>query len=720
MEITLSWLVITLAHLARSDVYCTDGAITITDLDNCSFHNNGMEYNGTGPGRMPGLFFGLIEYSCTNTKGILVSKLSCKDCGLYCNYNQMIDGCQSYWIPFLTGSAIVMILLLLLCSVPKVRTFFNKIVIYIIESVMYCWTRCQDKKEMRKINQMMARNVRGVEPSFNRPINKHPKFINKINSKRATSGYLTIELSTLKPLDVVASAPEANTYDVIGEKREESNVINPTMRKYPSLTALIVGAAVLTTIPPVIDCCDNTLYISSNGKICDSTHCVEHKMYDMPLLTGSITCFKDMEGEMMKIRVDDSYWRSRYNLLYKTSDIQLDVYQTWSCKGAGECYMGKCEHNTVNKQLENERNGSIHGYGCYTNGLGCDTWCLHELSCVWYKWAMTSTGSHYPVYQKSTDLWEVVISVDYKGVITKHTVNVNNPRVNLDGIFSTMPIYVSGFSSAMKHAKNGLVIIDNIALESTVSDINMPQTDIIGDYQISLDNSTHIYNDHEVKCLSTSCSTKCMIPEPKVRRLKRRMDSAIGLEYSYVGGKYIIETKKRVNSLIRVMIGNVDFNNLQVDPAKCDIDISMTYSCIGCETSPYIVFQSTNIVSEGIVPIVSNCTLSTKFVSCSRDPYKIELMTDEKKCLINMPTLNRTVIADFEFSFKGTLDPTTSLYAVETSEQIMKTIATSPMFIQGIVGTFSTVTLITVSASLLARIIKVWQFNKLASEQSKA
>lgn len=57
-------------------------------------------------GVIPGYHFGLVTYKCGVDFGYLISKLKCKDCGLYCSYNDMIDGCQNQWLQMMVGMSL--------------------------------------------------------------------------------------------------------------------------------------------------------------------------------------------------------------------------------------------------------------------------------------------------------------------------------------------------------------------------------------------------------------------------------------------------------------------------------------------------------------------------------------------------------------------------------------------------------------------------------------
>lgn len=104
-----------------------------------------------------------------------------------------------------------------------------------------------------------------------------------------------------------------------------------------------------------------------------------------------------------------------------------------------------------------------------------------------------------------------------------------------------------------------------------------------------------------------------------------------------------IELKYPVNGYITMMTGNVDFNNLQIIPAHCNIKIATTYACTSCKVDPYvlIVFESYNIQQEGIMPMETNCSFNTNYLSCSRDKFVIKLKSKSSDCWIYLKTINK-------------------------------------------------------------------------------
>lgn len=166
--------------------------------------------------------------------------------------------------------------------------------------------------------------------------------------------------------------------------------------------------------------------------------------------------------------------------------------------------------------MGNNINSSISGHGCATDNLGCDDWCFMKTSCTWFKWDVFSKGLIGKVYEKTSEIWEVVLKIDYKNTTAKHRINVNNTRVNLDGLMDGMPVYITGFTSETANISNGILEYQGVGYMVKTSGLNMPETDIIGDYQISLDRHSYTFNEHNVKCEVEPCRAFCSVPDPKI------------------------------------------------------------------------------------------------------------------------------------------------------------------------------------------------------------
>lgn len=114
---------------------------------------------------------------------------------------------------------------------------------------------------------------------------------------------------------------------------------------------IAMTVAILLVILPVVLPCDNTLYLGSNGMICDNSHCIRSDMFDLTLESGSPLCFRDASGELMVIRMKNAGTTYSSNRVYKTASFSLDVKTLWQCKGQGLCWAGSCHRESAHPNL---------------------------------------------------------------------------------------------------------------------------------------------------------------------------------------------------------------------------------------------------------------------------------------------------------------------------------------------------------------------------------
>lgn len=60
---------------------------------------------------------------------------------------------------------------------------------------------------------------------------------------------------------------------------------------------------------------------------------------------------------------------------------------------------------------------------------------------------------------------------------------------------------------------------------------------------------------------------------------------------------------------------------------------------------------------EGIIPFESNCTFNKNFLSCTPEPFVLEVEELNSFCYIFMPSINKTINIDTNIEFIGNLNP---------------------------------------------------------------
>lgn len=708
-------------------IITVNGRLETVNNHYCIVNVNGLKIEGKG--KFDGLHYGFIEYNCDNITGVLVSKAECNSCGLYCASNEIILECRQRGTLFLFGFIIGLIPTIVLVIV--LRKILYSIGHKIIDNVVYWYDNKRDEMELKKANKISKRidgNIR-VKASYKRPITINPKKLNKLDAKRTTnSDYVTIIAED--PIEIVESPTSMSEKPPIAPKPlvkpKPINIPNKhenskkVKTPYGAANVLLASLAISGSLCslPTSHACDNTLYVYSQGKVCDDQRCVEGGIYQLSLQSGSTVCFRDSNGDTMSMRVSDSYYRDRYMLQYYTSDYTLNVNTYSRCKVVnGECWNSSCNKTSKNPHLKYSLDLPYPiGYGCGVDSLGCDTWCWHETSCTWYVWHLKPKGEKYPVYVKIGRIWEVEITMEYGNEIRKHTMNTNNPKVNLDGIGYKLPIYIAGFSAEDIVSDNGLVIVSKSAYLTKVATKNMPESDIIGDYQISTHEDEFAFNNEIVDCSPSSCKANCVVREPKIKRFMSSLDRTPNLPFRYINNEHIAETTVYTTGSINMMVGNVKFDNLYVTNAKCDIDVITTFSCISCTQKPYAVLQAYNIKSPGLVPFTSNCTFETNYLSCNPEPMKLNQITTNKLCMVSLELLNTTIMINYNFTYYGSLTPSKFIMGRETFQDTIMSIGTSTEFWTSLTSTFAIGTAGVFITSVIFRVLKIVMLAKSSKE----
>lgn len=123
------------------------------------------------------------------------------------------------------------------------------------------------------------------------------------------------------------------------------------------------------------------------------------------------------------------------------------------------------------------------------------------------------------------------------------------------------------------------------------------------------------------------------------------------------------------------------------------------------------------IKSGGMLHFTSNCSFATDVIKCASEPYSLELKKFHKTCFIHVGSLNKTLIATFDYILKGHL---MQKYTEKNDIAILIDLIVSKAFLEGVLTSAITVLTIAFVSSLSIRLFKVWQFNRAARGQFNA
>nr|UQS95379.1 MAG: glycoprotein [Niukluk phantom virus] len=698
----------------RKIIQVHNGEVTFTGFETCNISCNDYEMTSTN-GAFKGLHFGLIDYSCDDMIGVMVSKMICKQCLFFCGENQSILECSSYIIPMMTGCIVGSVILSLLLGISIKTGLFKKL----NNAGMIIGTRMFNSRKERKVNRInkMRRQIlsRDVEPTYFIPLNE---IIN--NDKKPDVPIRRSEMhDSISGTDAeIVPFNDKVTADQVIEEAEQYRKAN---RRGSSgrMSMMKVVFVIMNLFLIGASCCDNTLYITSTGVICSDSECNKVNTFDFPIVPGGTICFKKEDGGILTMNVERSRIVNRFYNIYDTSNYDLEIDQTSRCRGAGQCWAGnECSRNTNYEGLKN-LTGVISGYGCYMNyNRECDGFCAYSSSCLYYKWFIKESGKRYSVYKHSTKVWEIKLRIVNDNVVQRYTFSTNYPSSTLNLNGAMVPIFITGIDSMILTMDDFGIIVDNTFYSVQASPINMPMTDIIGDYQIDIKNTTSTYNVQNVDCRMNECNILCSIPEPKLGRFLTSLNKHQSYPYKILGDHKTINVFNSIDPSVNVRIGNFDISNLIVSKAKCRIDVMTTYSCLGCTIRPYAVLQANDIKVEGIMQVRSNCKMVNEYVSCTNMPRKLEFDTINEVCELHLINTNETISIKFNTTYVGSLDPSKPLYSAGIDTDDVMSLVKSEGFITGLISTLGLFSVLTIGMTLMSRLLMTVLSLRLAERES--
>nr|WQM60714.1 MAG: putative glycoprotein [Phasmaviridae sp.] len=705
------------------EIFSDYGVITIKNMVNCTISLGNLTYNFTEGNKAPGLWFGLIDYDCIGYRGKLLSELKCKPCGMFCVYNEYLPGCEQKFIPFLFGALTSIIIFTILFIILRSKLFLivnNMINRYLYKkqlSIDYNTYRNHKKivkilrvnKEIKfaKINPIMVTKYKNlIEENRNRLAGRVEKFEEDMNDNDKNGIY-----------EKIINKPYA---DVIKELESmRSRTPSPPPRDLSTLA--IVGLTAAHIIGNV-SACDEMLYMNSVGKFCnDRDMCENLNVYQTMLVFGSTICFRDMENELFKLSIHESITVQRFQPIYKTSNFEIGIAGVeWECKSRNSiCWNKGCNIGDKHEKFKSLGNNTIEDFSCDPGVIGCDTFCYHQVSCTWYHWYLKDIGQKAIIHKKVTQMWKIILRLEYKGKVELIEFNSNKISVNLKDILSdhikSMPIVITSVN-------NEDIVTDNYILEDGDNFYSVDannQNDIvvgkIGEYQIGIREESRSYQKNAVLCVSRTCNPVCSYPPNALERFRKGHREHLRVKVIRNGyGNLLVEYK--TSTSINVAFGNVELNNLYIENALCKIKKISSFGCIGCDKKSYVVFQAFEIKTNGILPFESNCTFDVNYLSCNQELYTLNYINPELYCMIYIPKTNQTILLDTDFNYVGKIDAYNIQYKDYNIGDITKEVLTSSKFWMSLSANFITFSVITIVTSFILRGFKIYTAKKSAEK----
>lgn len=608
------------------------GEVIVNGFEECEFENNGNKYTYKSYDEHfsmeKNLLFGLINYNCNNHTGVLVSKFECKPCGLFCNYNQSVSRCRHVMVPYILGGVIGALFGVIICVAFKYA--YGRIKVKLVLWYNYKMTKRSDKKHIKKITEM--KEITGMTPNV---VFKDLKHLNQDKMEK-----------------IVQNREKFKCWN------NSRKIAQINSRIYPHLPTDIVILIIFGLLVGLVFGCDNNLFVSSNGKICEKNKCKNLDMLSFPIQTGQSICFRDVNDDTLSITIISTYYRTKYHHMYDTSEFEIKV-ETESLCGT-YCDSSSCKMNKKYEKFVGKEN-KVEGYTCETKS-SCNRYCFSDTSCTFIHWWLEPTGNVAKIYKFTSKIWEAKVLIKYREINKIVILNLNNPSYQITDIdfsvINNLPMFVNSFMGEDYFPAKNVMEENMNFFHVEGSELNFPEADKIGDYQIEINrNATAIYNVNYINCQADYCDASCTGPESKLRRFRNTKNPMKEIRSFEIKSEHIVEEKRRIVATFNVMIGNVDIVSLDIEKAMCNVNKISSYGCIGCNQKPYVIFKASNIKKEGIIPFESNCSFSKSYLSCTPEPFVLEVDALDAFCYIFMPSMNKTINIDTHIEFIGNLNP---------------------------------------------------------------
>lgn len=199
-----------------------------------------------------------------------------------------------------------------------------------------------------------------------------------------------------------------------------------------------------------------------------------------------------------------------------------------------------------------------------------------------------------------------------------------------------MPVYINNYDFEKVSTRDNLIEYSGSYYDIDASSGNMPQSNMIGDLQIELNNDNKIiFHTDYIPCGITGCLVTCKAPQPALERFKKKTSYEINsndIVRKHSLSRFWLHRYIPVKGAASIMFGNIKLKSLFVEEAYCKLDVAMTKACESCFERPSAIITTSHIRHEGSLDFESNCTWDRSFMSCSRDPYEIKQITNNKIC----------------------------------------------------------------------------------------
>lgn len=157
------------------------------------------------------------------------------------------------------------------------------------------------------------------KPTIIRPkpnINKRRQEFNELYSNIDEINPITIE----KPVTPIKTVPPPfssnEPTEDMGEFQLGEHSPKPIKQGGRKIPLFLTLSIIICLTNPAL-ACDNTLFLNTQGKICDSINCHDISTYLINILDGQVICFRTIDNELVTFEIKETLTRTRYRSVYR-------------------------------------------------------------------------------------------------------------------------------------------------------------------------------------------------------------------------------------------------------------------------------------------------------------------------------------------------------------------------------------------------------------------
>jgi hypothetical protein len=320
-----------------------------------------------------------------------------------------------------------------------------------------------------------------------------------------------------------------------------------------------------------------------------------------------------------------------------------------------------------------------------------------------------------PVYQKTTTGWQAQFRASYKNSTTTVYLTSENPMEHIyaEDWKHSLPVVAHAPVKHTLHTLEHMIKFNSMYYYTHANPLNGVAKGYIGEYQISMDQKTRVYDIANVMCEARKCKSNCFTTTSALQRFEKSLAEQTKPETIFPMTDKTVCTLNSVAGSVSLMVATDKLKGLDVTPPMCIFEQINSYACTGCSELGYVTIAAKYVENPGILSFNSNCTFQLSYVACQSAPFILPFSGELGICSLYFPAINFTMIVTINSVFKGDLVP---IKLERGRYQEITSIVKSPEFIKGIVGSLTTFSCVSFLTAFLFKAFQSWltvyQLNK--------